>query len=84
MCAAPRASDKGPFNLSKPDPGQPDSSGMGAFLIARHGNSPRPPPGPWPANQRMPGGINVAFFDGHVQLVPLENLWQKWIEALSF
>jgi prepilin-type processing-associated H-X9-DG protein len=51
---------------------------MGAFVIARHGNSPRPPPGWWPPSQRMPGAINVAFFDGHAQLVPLENLWQLY------
>jgi prepilin-type N-terminal cleavage/methylation domain-containing protein/prepilin-type processing-associated H-X9-DG protein len=33
----------------------------------------------WPMDKPLPGGINVAFFDGHVQLAPLDNLWQlQW------
>ena len=30
----------------------------------------------WPVSIRLPGGINVAFFDGHVEQVQLERLWQ--------
>jgi prepilin-type N-terminal cleavage/methylation domain-containing protein/prepilin-type processing-associated H-X9-DG protein len=79
----PRETDGSPvFNLIQPTYTSPPGiefknwAGMGTYLIARHGNSPRPPPGPWPANQRLPGAINVGFFDGHAQLVPLEGLWQ--------
>jgi len=46
--------------------------------IPRHGERPRQIPAFWPANQRLPGGINMAFVDGHAQLVPLENLWQLY------
>jgi len=39
-------------------------------------------PGSAPRNQaparRLPGGIDVATFDGHVQYVPLEQLWQLY------
>ena len=85
LSALPRSSDVGPFNLSQPlQRGQgggvisQDTFGMGTFVIARHGNSPRPPPGPWPASRKMPGAINVAFFDGHAQLTRLEDLWQLY------
>lgn len=70
------AADGPPFNLSG---GQvPPPNGMAPFLIARHGSRPSPCPTLWPAAQRLPGAINVAFFDGHAQLVPLENLWQLY------
>lgn len=48
---------------------------MGRITIARHGNRPSPVPTAFPANQKLPGAINVACFDGHAQTVPLENLW---------
>jgi prepilin-type processing-associated H-X9-DG protein len=47
-------------------------------MIARHGRRPRPIPKRWPAGERLPGAINVAFFDGHVEQVPLEELWQLY------
>lgn len=72
----PQAGDGPPFNLSNPAVVVSQGYGMRAYLIARHGSGPVPPPGLWPPNQRMPGAINVAFFDGHAQLIPLENLWQ--------
>jgi prepilin-type processing-associated H-X9-DG protein len=32
-----------------------------------------------PQRGKLPGGINVSFYDGHVALVPLEGLWQlEW------
>jgi prepilin-type processing-associated H-X9-DG protein len=75
--AWPRATDGPPFNLSGGGENL-TRAGVGVFLIARHGNSPAPCPTLWPPAQRLPGAINVAFFDGHVQLVPLENLWQLY------
>jgi prepilin-type processing-associated H-X9-DG protein len=44
-------------------------------FIARHGNRPNPVPTSYPTKQRLPGAINVAFYDGHSQTVSLENLW---------
>lgn len=49
---------------------------MGCFAIPRHGNRPRSPPSDWPANRLLPGAVNMAFYDGHVELVKLDNLWQ--------
>jgi len=76
----PRANDGPPFNLSEPATAIVGGgyNGMKPFLIARHGSRPSPPPGLWPPSQRLPGAINVSFFDGHAQLVPLENLWQLY------
>jgi len=56
--------------------------GMTRMMIARH---KRPSPVPTAQNtaQKLPGAINIGFFDGHVEQVPLENLWtlywaQNW------
>jgi len=49
-------------------------------LLARHGSS-GPASAPRNANvrQRLPGAINVTCADGHVELSPLENLWNfQW------
>jgi prepilin-type N-terminal cleavage/methylation domain-containing protein/prepilin-type processing-associated H-X9-DG protein len=53
--------------------------GMNMVTIPRHGSRP----GSVPTNQRpqdrLPGSINISFYDGHVALVRLENLWQlEW------
>jgi prepilin-type N-terminal cleavage/methylation domain-containing protein/prepilin-type processing-associated H-X9-DG protein len=32
----------------------------------------------WPTSNPLPGAINVGFYDGHVELVPLERLWQLY------
>ncbi len=75
--AGPQAVDGPPFNLSGGGTPLP-VSGMAPYLIARHGNRPSACPTYWPPTQRLPGAINIAFFDGHAQLVPLENLWQLY------
>jgi prepilin-type processing-associated H-X9-DG protein len=49
---------------------------MSALTIPRHGSRPNHIPTDHPFDQRLPGAINVAFYDGHVELVPLERLWQ--------
>jgi prepilin-type N-terminal cleavage/methylation domain-containing protein/prepilin-type processing-associated H-X9-DG protein len=51
------------------------SCGMERNLIARHGKSPSPVPTNVDPAQRLPGAINMSFFDGHVTATPLENLW---------
>jgi prepilin-type N-terminal cleavage/methylation domain-containing protein len=48
---------------------------MGRITIARHGSRPNPIPTAYPTKQRLPGAINLVFYDGHSQTVPLENLW---------
>ena len=61
---------------------------MAFMTIPRHGDRPRPVPTNWPANQRLPGAINVAFFDGHLGAVKLDRLWQlywsaDWVPAVK-
>jgi len=57
--------------------GEPLDTGMPRLTIARHATGP---PGSAPrvfnTSQQMPGALNMAMVDGHVQLVKLEQLWQ--------
>jgi prepilin-type N-terminal cleavage/methylation domain-containing protein/prepilin-type processing-associated H-X9-DG protein len=50
-------------------------AGISAMTIPRHGRSPSQPPRTWNPSHKMPGAINISFWDGHVSNVPLENLW---------
>ena len=52
--------------------------GMELLSIPRHGNRPTRIPRNWPTSSPLPGAINVAFFDGHVEQVQLERLWQLY------
>jgi prepilin-type N-terminal cleavage/methylation domain-containing protein/prepilin-type processing-associated H-X9-DG protein len=52
--------------------------GMSTVALPRHGSRLSPIPDRWPADQPLPGAINVSFFDGHGELVPLERLWQLY------
>jgi prepilin-type processing-associated H-X9-DG protein len=72
----PRETDVPASNLQT---GSPVEFGMNMVTIPRHGSRP----GSVPTNQRpqdkLPGSINISFYDGHVALVRLENLWQlEW------
>jgi prepilin-type N-terminal cleavage/methylation domain-containing protein/prepilin-type processing-associated H-X9-DG protein len=55
--------------------------GFNPWAIPRHGNQPRPVPRHWPSNQPLPGAVNMAFYDGHCQLVKLDQLWQLYWHA---
>jgi prepilin-type N-terminal cleavage/methylation domain-containing protein/prepilin-type processing-associated H-X9-DG protein len=56
-----------------------DIYSMSAFTRPRHGSRPNPVPTDHPLYVRLPGAINMAMFDGHVELLPLEKLWQlRW------
>jgi prepilin-type N-terminal cleavage/methylation domain-containing protein/prepilin-type processing-associated H-X9-DG protein len=48
------------------------------IVLTRHGSRPSPLPAYWPKNQPLPGAVNVAFFDGHGELVKLDRLWQLY------
>ena len=54
---------------------------MQTAAIPRHGNPPRPVPRDWPPSQPLPGAVNVTFFDGHTEVVKLDNLWQLYWHA---
>jgi prepilin-type N-terminal cleavage/methylation domain-containing protein/prepilin-type processing-associated H-X9-DG protein len=58
------------------EPGNVD--GMRVVAIPRHGRRPTPVPSNWPSNMPLPGAVNVAFYDGHGELVKLDNLWQLY------
>jgi len=75
----PRASDLPPTDLVPNDLLHNGGTGwMPAFTIPRHGRRPNPVPTNWPRNQQLPGAINLALLDGHVELVKLDDLWQLY------
>ena len=49
---------------------------MGNFTIPRHGGGGANVPTNHPVHLKLPGTINVAFYDGHVEQVQLKRLWQ--------
>ena len=51
--------------------------GMGMVTIPRHGSRPAQVTTSQPPDQRLPGAINISFYDGHAAMTPLENLWQQ-------
>jgi prepilin-type N-terminal cleavage/methylation domain-containing protein/prepilin-type processing-associated H-X9-DG protein len=55
----------------------PNSSGsvISQLTLPRHGSRPLLIPDDWPISKKLPGAVNLSFFDGHAQLVPLERLW---------
>jgi len=48
------------------------------ITIARHGSGPRPEYANVPAGSKLPAAINIAFYDGHASLTPLEKLWELY------
>ena len=59
-------------------------TGTGLFwlTIARHGNRPASAaPRNWDISKPLPGMIDVALYDGHVEKSPLENLWNYYWTA---
>ena len=49
-----------------------------SFYIARHANRLGSIPTSWPIDKSVPAAINVAFFDGHAELIKLDGLWQLY------
>jgi prepilin-type N-terminal cleavage/methylation domain-containing protein/prepilin-type processing-associated H-X9-DG protein len=66
------------------NPTYPGSETSIMLAIPRHGTRPSPVPRNWPSTLPLRGAVNVAFYDGHVELVKLDWLWQlywhiKWM-----
>lgn len=74
---SPQATDRPSETLVKPL-SWAQGGEMGLLTIPRHGNRPARIRDPWPVIARLPGAINVGFYDGHVEQVPLEKLWQLY------
>jgi prepilin-type processing-associated H-X9-DG protein len=51
------------------------SPGIGHFAVPRHGSVPAKIPRDHPPEKKLPGAINVVFFDGHIASVKLDDLW---------
>lgn len=71
--AWPVASDLPPSNLFTGDDGYGPQ--IGRFMIARHGSRGGIPRS-YNSSQRLVGGVNAVFIDGHAETVALENLWK--------
>ena len=73
----PLPTDKPAANLQL---GRVSGSGgdLGRLTIPRHGSRPSPLPTSFPPSQKLPGAINMTMFDGHSEVVKLENLWQLY------
>jgi prepilin-type N-terminal cleavage/methylation domain-containing protein/prepilin-type processing-associated H-X9-DG protein len=68
-----------PYQLDRPPKYLEDGTGVSGSMrnvcIPRHGKRTGSIPRPFPENKPLPGAVNVAFFDGHVESVPLGKLW---------
>jgi hypothetical protein len=52
---------------------------MNMVTIPRHGSRPRSIPTSQPPGAKLPGSINVSFYNSHVARARLEDLWQlEW------
>jgi prepilin-type N-terminal cleavage/methylation domain-containing protein/prepilin-type processing-associated H-X9-DG protein len=80
--AWPRADDGPPTSLVDSaytqnwHPSMDVPRGMPFYCIPRHGSRPSRVPGAHPPSALLPGAINMGFYDGHAEQVPLERLWQ--------
>ena len=73
--ALPKATDSAPDSLVYGF-GYYTRGFMSHLSIPHHGRRPSKAPLTWPSDKPLPGTINVSFYDGHVEQVPLDNLWQ--------
>jgi prepilin-type processing-associated H-X9-DG protein len=71
----PYASDLPPADLRT---GGGEPYGMRAFALPRHGSTPSHISRNHPASVPLPGAVNISFFDGHVEPVKLDRLWQLY------
>src|SRR5438105_42646 len=57
--------------------GAAGGAGMSRIAVARHGakSASAAPRDVGTGPVKLPGGVDVAFFDGHAGTVALENLW---------
>jgi prepilin-type processing-associated H-X9-DG protein len=51
---------------------------MADFCIPRHGSRLANVPGEHSSKEKLPGAVNMAFYDGHAEQVKLEKLWSLY------
>ena len=73
----PRATDWPARDLVSGWLGGPNGS-MSAFMLPRHGARPSKVSTNHPPERKLPGAINMSFYDGHVETVQLERLWEQY------
>jgi prepilin-type N-terminal cleavage/methylation domain-containing protein/prepilin-type processing-associated H-X9-DG protein len=73
---APMETDLPPTNLEFAWDTLFIEGGMRLFAIPRHGSRPATLSTNYPASKPLPGAINMAFWDGHVEQVRLDRLWK--------
>jgi prepilin-type N-terminal cleavage/methylation domain-containing protein len=72
----PRTNDPPSSNLYTGTHGKGFTGSLGRVAIPRHGGfRAASAPRNFDTEQNLPGAINLACFDGHVELSKLENLW---------
>lgn len=77
--ALPKPTDLPPPNLDWP---AADGQSINNVTIARHGSRPASAaPRHVDISEPLPGMIDLAAFDGHVEKAPLENLWTYYWSA---
>lgn len=78
----PETNDGVPTSLYDPiNNAGSDPSGLTRICIARHGTSKSASAAPTSlpfGTKILPGGINGGFWDGHVELMKLQNLWNHY------
>jgi prepilin-type N-terminal cleavage/methylation domain-containing protein/prepilin-type processing-associated H-X9-DG protein len=77
----PMSTDLPSTNLYAGDTSMSDQMSvmMMRVTLARHGSRPSSAaPRNFDITKTLPGSINLAFFDGHVENSPLENLWNYY------
>jgi len=72
-----------PFEVDEPSinlfTGESQQAGLGGIAIPRHAAPLSAATTKFILTNKLPGAVNVAFADGHVESVPLEKLWSlKW------
>ncbi len=78
--ATPHATDQvgAPGNPGMHTSGLDWAHAMGSVAIWRHGGGRPTYTMAFPPKKPLPGAVNVSFFDGHSELVKLDNLWQLY------
>lgn len=75
--AWPQRTDRPSPNLHDGDAGL--NAGMARIMLPRHGSRPRVAPRNHPSGIPLPGAINHVFYDGHGELIRLEDMWNlQW------